>query len=143
MADFSPSKAMRQVTVKDIANKLDGLCKEDSNTYGGILLQYHYAWLLDTLGEKDKAAEILAWISSTDIVETDLKSWQKVIVETTQEYAKIQYAVMLGERTDYIEALKVLSSLRTHSESYISELAKSVSESIQTLKREVPKNENK
>jgi len=58
------------------------------------------------------------------------------------EYAKIQYAIMAGESGKYNEALKVLDTLRECSEnSHLSELSKSVIESIDTLKREVPVND--
>jgi predicted chitinase len=71
------------------------------------------------------------------------ESSQEVIAQTVQEYAKIQYAVIAGEKADYKEALRVLSSLQTHGhESHISRMAESVTNSIQTLKREVPKNDN-
>jgi len=124
--------------VQRITSKLNELCKEYStDSYGGILLRYYYAWLLDTLGEKDKATGMLAQISSADI---DSIVRQKTIAKAIQEYAKIQQAIMLAEKTDYTQALRVLGSLRTHpDESHISKLAKSVSESVQILKREVPK----
>ena len=126
-----------------ICDKLDSLCKERQNTYEGVLLQYHYAWFLDTLGEKGKAAEILARILSSDVAPANNGTHKKAVIETVQEYAKIQYAIMAGERADYNEALRVLGSLRTHPDKpHISELAKSVGQSIQILKREVPKNEN-
>lgn len=124
--------------VQRITSKLNELCKEYStDSYGGILLRYYYAWLLDTLGEKDKATGMLAQISSADI---DSIVRQKTIAKAIQGYAKIQQAIMLAEKTDYTQALRVLGSLRTHpDESHISKLAKSVSESVQILKREVPK----
>jgi len=131
-------------SAQHIVAQLDRLCKEYRNTCGGILLQYHYAWLLDALGEEHKAAEVFARIFSNDIADTNNKSQKKAIVETVQEYAKIQYAIMAGEKADYKEALRVLGSLRSHPDkSHISELAKSVIKSIQILKREVPKDENK
>ena len=72
------------------------------------------------------------------------ESREKAIAETVREYAKIQYAIMAGEKADYNEALKVLGSMRSHSDnSHISELAESVAKSIEILKREIPKDENK
>jgi hypothetical protein len=128
---------------QSVVDKLNGLCKEYRNTRGGMLLQYHYAWLLDTLGEKRKAAEVFARIFSNDAVNANSKSEEKVIAETVQEYAKIQYAIMAGEKADYREALKVLSSLKAHPDkSHLSELAESVTKGVQTLIREVPRNEN-
>jgi len=131
-------------SAQHIVGQLNRLCKEYRNTCGGILLQYHYAWLLDTLGEEHKAAEVFARIFSNDVTDINNKSQEKAIVETVQEYAKIQYAIMAGEKADYKEALRVLGSLRSHPDkSHISELAKSITKSIQILKREVPKDENK
>ena len=131
------------ISAQNVVNKLSGLCSEYQNTDGGLLLQYHYAWLLDTLGEKHKAAEIFARISSTDAATASDKSREKAISESVREYARIQYAIMAGEKADYKEALRVLSSLRAHPDkSHISELAKSVTKGIQTLKREVPANAN-
>ena len=128
---------------QNVVDKLNGLCKEYGNTRAGLLLQYHYAWLLDALGEKSKAAEVFARIFSNDAVNAKSKSREKAIAETIQEYAKIQYAIMAGEKADYREALRVLSSLKAHPDkSHLSELAESITKGIQTLKREVPKNEN-
>ncbi|HUW18898.1 MAG TPA: hypothetical protein VMW16_06310 [Sedimentisphaerales bacterium] len=126
-----------------IVDKLDRLCRKYQTTYGGILLQYHYAWFLDALGEKDKAMKVLGRIASIDFGGSNHKFWESRIIETTQEYAKTQYAVMLTEKEDYGEALRVLGSLRTHPDkSHIAELANSLTNCIQILKREVPKNEN-
>ena len=130
-------------SAQGIVDKLNRMCKEYQNTLGGILLQYHYAWLLDALGEKHKAAELFARVFSIDVVDAKDISREKATTETVQEYAKIQYAIMAGEKSDYNEALRVLSSLRAHPDgSHVAELAESVTKSIQTLKREVPKNEN-
>jgi hypothetical protein len=64
-------------------------------------------------------------------------------IESIQEYAKIQYAIMSGEKSDYKQALRVLGSLQPNSDNpHISELAKSVTESIQILRREVPVSKN-
>ena len=129
-----------KTSAQQISSKLDTLCKEYPGSYAGILLNYHYAWLLDTLGEEEKAIEILARISSSDIVDSNNNFWEKAIAETIQEYAKTQYAIMLSEKADYAEALRVLSSLRTHpGQSHLSELAKSIRKSIKILKREAPK----
>jgi tetratricopeptide (TPR) repeat protein len=142
IANLKDSKS--GTSAESIVNEFDELCSKYQNTCEGIFLQYHYAWLLDALGKKHKAAEILARIFTMDIAYTSNKSQEKVIAEIVREYAKIQYAIMAGEKADYKEALKVLGSLPTDPDkSHISELVKSVNKSIQILKREVPKNENK
>ncbi len=131
-------------SAQHFVEELNRLCKEYENTCEGILLQYHYAWLLDALGEKHKAAEILARIFSNDVSDISNESREKTIAETVREYAKIQYAIMAGEKTNYKEALRVLGSMQSHPDkSHISELVTSVTKSIQILKREVPKDENK
>jgi len=130
-------------SAQDMAEKLDRLSGEYADGYSGILLGYHYAWLLDALGERDRALEMLARVSSDECFGADEKHCRITIVETIQRYAKIQRAIILGEKANYSEALQVLDSLRTdQSESHISELAKAVSKGMQTLKREVHRNEN-
>lgn len=142
VANLKGSKSA--TSAQHFVDELNRLCKEYENTCGGILLQYHYAWLLDALGEKHKAAEILARIFSNDVSDISNESREKAIAETVREYAKIQYAIMAGEKTNYKEALRVLGSMQSHPDkSHISELATSVAKSIQILKREVPKDENK
>jgi len=129
--------------LQPLIDKFGRLYKGHQDTYAGIQLSYHYALLLDTVGEKQKAMEALARISSSDTVNTNGSPWERVVVETIREYTKIQHAIMLGERADYNQALRVLSSLRTGPDkSHISELAKSVSKNIQILKREAPSNES-
>ncbi len=126
-----------------ISQKLDALCEEHQNTYAGILLRYHYAFFLDAIGEKEKAAEVLACVFSDRVVNTNEEFMERAI-ESIKEYATIQYAIMSGERADYKQALRALSSLQSHPDkSHVSELAKSVTESVRILKREVLINENK
>lgn len=130
-------------SAQDMAEELDRLSREYAGSYSGILLGYHYAWLLDALGEEDKALEVLARASSDECFGANEKHCRTTIVETIQGYAKIQRAIILGEKANYSEALQVLDSLRTdQSESHVPELAEAVSKSIQTLKREVHRNEN-
>ena len=131
-------------SAKPVLDDLDRLCKVHSNTYGGILLNYHYAWLLDTLGEKDRAIEALAQLSSVNIKDVNSKVRLSAIAETVAEYAKIQRAIMLGEKGDYKKALEVVGSLcASQGQSHLSDLAKSVNEGILTLRREVPAGGNK
>ncbi|MCX5637741.1 MAG: hypothetical protein NTX52_08640 [Planctomycetota bacterium] len=126
-----------------IANKLAILSKENQNSYSWFLLQYEYAWLLDTLGEKDKAADALAQITSSNLVSLGNGLNRNAVIKMIQDYAKIQRAIILGEKANYTEALEMLATLCSDpNESHISKLAESVTESIQILKREVPKNES-
>ncbi len=124
-----------------IASKFDELCKKNQDTYAGILLDYHYAWLLDALGDKNKAAELLSHIFQNETVDNQT-GYQKELINKIRKYSTIQYAIIAGEKADYNDALRVLGGLKTDpNETHISQLAESVTESIQTLKREVPANE--
>jgi tetratricopeptide (TPR) repeat protein len=128
---------------QELVGALERLCREHPGSYGEVLLQYHHAWLLDALGSKDEALEIFARICSADVVDADHKSAKSLILQTIQEYARIQSAIMLGEKADYSEALRILGALRKHPDgSHMSMLAGSVIEGLQILRREVPRNEN-
>jgi tetratricopeptide (TPR) repeat protein len=138
---FKDSKIKTQG--QELVSALERLCQEHPDTYAEILLQYHHAWLLDTLGNKDEALEIFTRISSAKVVDADDKSSKSLVLQTIQDYARIQSAIMLGDRADYTEALRVLGTLRKHpDESHISRLASSVSEGLQILRMEVPGNDN-
>ncbi|MHC4479016.1 MAG: hypothetical protein ACYTEL_25605 [Planctomycetota bacterium] len=131
--------SMEESLVQRMVDMLDGLRQEYRHTaYGGFLLHYHYARLLDSLGAKDKAIEVLAPICSAETVAPTTKPCRRKVMETVQEYARVQSAIMLGERADYKQASRRLGSLRVHpDESHILQLAKSVRKSLETLKREV------
>ena len=114
-----------------------------SDGYGAMVVAYHYAWLLDALGAKDEAAQVFGRISSGEIGKIGGQACNVEIEKTIREYAKIKYAIMLGETCDYREALRVLSGVvASGEETHISKLTESVRESIQILKREGPKDEN-
>ena len=131
-----------KIQFEKIVEVFDQLYEEYKNDNGGDLILYHYAWLLDTIGSKDKAYKIFSEILSHSNSSENNETEELKIKATIQEYAKIQYAIMAGEKGEYNEALKVLDTLREYSEnSHLSELSKSVIESIETLKREVPVNE--
>ncbi|UCG48662.1 MAG: hypothetical protein JSU94_02585 [Phycisphaerales bacterium] len=132
-----------EATLRKLSDKLGNLCEEHKGTYGGILLGYHYAWLLETLGEKAGAAQILEQIASANVSARNGQGPAQAVVDTLQEYSKIQFAILAAEKADYGKALRMLSSLREHAEkSHISTLLLSVNQSIETLRREVPTNEN-
>ncbi|MHC4744806.1 MAG: tetratricopeptide repeat protein, partial [Planctomycetota bacterium] len=86
---------------RDLCGKLDDLCEKYNNSYEGILLQYHYAWLLDAVGEKDKAAEMLAKAHSSNPVSVKVATHKKATIETVQAYAGIQSAIIAVESEDY------------------------------------------
>jgi tetratricopeptide (TPR) repeat protein len=132
-----------KIPVQSIVNKLSSLSRKYKDTEGGILLLYHYAWLLDTTGEKDKAAKIFARISHNDGANASDGAREKAVTRSIQEYATIQYAIMAGEKANYREALRALSGLRNlPDKSHALKLVESVTKGIQTLRREVPRNDN-
>lgn len=133
-----------KILAQQTAAKLDRLCKEHISTYSDVLLNYHYAWLLDTIGEKEKAAEILSRIILADTRDVNHRTQIKAVIDTISEYAKVQRAIILGEAGDYKQALQALSGLESHPDNiHLSNLAKSVQKSIKILKREVPRNYDK
>jgi hypothetical protein len=126
-----------------VADELEKLCKEyPSNSYAGVLLHYHYVWFLDALDDKDKAVEILKQIASVSVAGAVPEANRRKIIETIQNYARIQSAIALAEQARYREALELVGTVRTNPDGpHVSELATSVTECIQILRREVPKNE--
>ena len=126
------------------AKMLERLCEKHSDTYSSVLLSYHYAWLLDAMGQKDRSVKLLSQISSTDVKDIDESSQLKSIINTVSKYAVIQRAIMLSENGDYNQSLRMLSDLQLDAgESYMSSLVKSVMKSLRILKKEGVKNETK
>lgn len=129
---------------QNICGQLDKLCEEHNNACEGIVLRYHYASLLDALGEKNKAAQLLARTLSNDSVTTQIDTHEKAIVETVRAYAGIQSAIIAAESAEYKKALQVLADIQEHPEgSHISKLKNAAVQCIEILKREVPRNETR
>jgi tetratricopeptide (TPR) repeat protein len=136
----SPGEASAQ----EICAKVRSLCKEHTHTYAGLLLQYHYAWFLDAAGRKDEAARALGQVFTSDAAAESKSPSEKAVVQTLEDYAKIQYAIIAAEKTDYVEALRVLAGLQMYQDRpHISELARSIYKGVEILRREVPKNEER
>jgi len=126
--------------VQGVVTKIRGLVTEYTGTYGGVLLRYHYAWFLDTLGEKDEAADALRGICYGEPAHFS-DSLDKVIT-TVRAYAKLQYAIMLVEKSCYGEALQVIDELKQRpQQAHVSDLAESIRKAIGVLEREVPLSE--
>ena len=135
-------KPKNRTLAQNICGKLDKLCEEQNNTYEDIVLRYHYAWLLEALGEKDKAAEVLARTLSGNSVPTQVDTHKKLIVETVRAYAGIQSAIIAAESAEYKKALRILADMQEHPDgSHVSTLTKAVAKNIEILRREVPRNE--
>ena len=138
-------KDTRDIAVfKAVSDKLAGLSTKHKKTYSGIVLNYHYAWLLDAMDEKDKAIKLFAEVAAADDPNRDVSPQIKTVIKTVSDYARVQCAIMYGESGDYSQSLKVLSGLKYDDDkAHLSNLARSVENSIETLKREVPKNDEK
>jgi len=111
--------------------------------YGGLLLGYHYAWLLDAAEKQNQAAEVLeAVCKQAASINTDRPAIAHVI-STLTEYAKLQQAVIFGEENKYREALELIYSLKSDpNDVHKQNLSDSIENALQTLKREVPKDVN-
>jgi len=114
------------------------LCTNFQYTYPHLLLQYHYGWLLDAMGEKEKAAALFKRISTVETDSVAATHHQKKILENIRQYAGIQAAIIMGEQAHYNKALKLMQVLRTDpNNNHASALARAVKESLITLKCEV------
>ncbi|KPJ65431.1 MAG: hypothetical protein AMJ43_10725 [Coxiella sp. DG_40] len=119
---------------------LENLCKQYEGTYGGFLLSYHYAWLLDAANQRDAAANIFAKLDKTVVKKTYDNPGIDIIVKTIADYAKLQQAIILGEAGNYRQAFETLYSVRGDpNDTHLLNLTESVKKGLDTLKREVPK----
>jgi tetratricopeptide (TPR) repeat protein len=122
---------------------VERLCRKYEGTPPGLMLDYHYAWMLDAVGRRDQAIEVLARITAPDeptgAVAPELAPSQE---EVLRRYAVLQHALLLAEEENYDKALKILAGLppAPDKESHVSRLAESVTRNVQTLKREVSGN---
>lgn len=138
-----------------VLDAIDQICQRHQGTPMGALLDYHYAWLLEAAGRRDKAMEAIARVSGggrrlprASRGDDRDRPDEPVVPEAgrphediLREYAIIQHAIMLAERGDYSKASQLLATLSPDPDGnpHVSLLTESVSKSIQTLKREVPK----
>lgn len=132
---------------KELKDRVTALLKVLSSqyrkSYGGILLGYHYAWLLDASGKQKQAAEVIEDICKQAVsINPDMPGTASVI-STLTDYAKLQQAVIFGEENRYREALEIVYSLKPDpNDVHTSNLADSIEKALETLKREVPKDVN-
>lgn len=116
---------------KDLSHKYRG-------TYAGVIILYHYAWVLDALEENREAAAILGGMAKMMVPHQDLNQGQLRILSTLREYANLQHAILLSEAGRYSDAKKVLEVLDTGSlGSHLTEMRDTVGEALTVLKREV------
>ena len=101
-----------------------------------LILNYKRAWQLDAVGKKEEAAKAFIHIASTTLKE--LEPCKMKIAEKVRQYAKIQAAIIMGELSEYRQALLTLGRAdQTPDDPYIAELTKNVRDGIETLRREV------
>jgi len=121
---------------QSIITEMRDLITEYGESYGGVLVLYHYTWLLEALGEKDEAADALRGICYSEPAHFS-DSLDKIIT-TVRAYARLQYAIILAEKSRYGEAVQVLNELKQRPvQAHISELAESVRKTIRVFEREV------
>ena len=132
---------------KELINRitilLENLRSEYQGTYGGILLGYHHAWLLDAAGQKQEAAKVLDGICKEAASGNYDNPGITSVISMLTDYARLQQAVILGEAGNYRDALEIVYSVRTDpNDTHLSNLTDSIKKALETLKREVPKNVN-
>ncbi|MHC5060687.1 MAG: tetratricopeptide repeat protein, partial [Planctomycetota bacterium] len=122
---------------------LKDLSSQYGQSYGGILIGYHYAWLLDSSGKQKQAAEILEGVcKQAAAVNSDVPGTASV-TSTLNNYSKLQQAVIFGEENEYREALEIIYSLKPDpNDVHMLNLSDSIKKALETLKREVPKDVN-
>ncbi len=128
----------------EVLDGVDHLYQKYKDAPGGSTVAYCYAWMLDAAGRRDRAIEVIAQACSENEAAgptgSDVNPGHTKIL---RGYAVIQRAVMLVERADYDEALQLLADAPPDAdpESHPAQLAESMKKCIQTLKREVSRNE--
>ena len=122
---------------------LKALSDQYRQSYSGILLGYHYAWILDTSGDPERAIEVLEDIcKQATSINPDMPETASII-GTLADYAKFQQAIILGEENNYKEALEIVCSVKPDPNNiHLFNLSNSTKKALETLKREVPKDVN-
>lgn len=128
----------------EVLDGVDHLYQKYRDAPGGSTIAYGYAWMLDAAGRRDRAIEVIAQaFSENEAAGRTASDVNPGHTEILRGYAVIQRAVMLVERADYDEALQLLADAPPDAdpESHPVQLAESMKKCIQTLKREVSRNE--
>lgn len=138
-------RSLREAKEPPLSHELlDGterLCQEYGQGYPGILLHYHYAWMLDAVGKKKAAAEALDQIGAMPVPEDAASSSRPSLTRIIRDYATIQRAILLSEQGEHRKALAVLRGMDPRpSLSPVADLRDSTGKAIETLIREMPKN---
>lgn len=132
-----PLASNTKAFAQDLLRTFELLTAKYKNTCTALIIQYHKAWVLDALGKNLKAAELLKSLCPIDITESN--SQYRKITQLMQAYAGIQAAIIFTENKKYSHAMKALNCrIINHNNSVLSDLKKSVTKTIDVLKREVP-----
>ncbi len=122
---------------QEVAELLEGLCEQEQEGFGGFLLRYHYACLLDFLGDKERSIELFSQVCSLDTDEITDDESQRRICEIIRNYSKLQRVIIMGDMGDYNRCLELLSTLDIPpDDGHLTDLLKSIKKDIKTLKRE-------
>lgn len=108
--------------------------------YAGVLLGYHWAWVLDMTDRHEQAARVFEEIiKKAELINNDNEVFSRVL-KTLTGYAKLQQAIIYGEKNRFNEALELVSSLNLEpDDTHMVNLSDSIEEALKILKREVPK----
>lgn len=128
--------------VKPLADEFDRICLESAKSPLGILMNYHYAWLLDAAGQTDRAGQVFNGIYA-NAQKTGVNKAEAILGDIP-EYARIQHAIILCEKAKYSTAQNVLDEVSSNSSNpHIAKLKESVKDSVRILEREVGAYESK
>ena len=129
--------------VADIISWLEKHSTSHENNYSIAIVNYHYAWLLDVTGKHQEAADMLGRISQVRSFNGDEHGFLAPLLKDLDHYACLQRATILGEVGEYKAAIKSAHSIPDDPNNiHLSSLTESIKEGLETLKREVPKNES-
>jgi tetratricopeptide (TPR) repeat protein len=146
----SPARLLEYIKngdVKELTQRiqtfLDALSKEYQGTYGGRMLGYHYAWLLDTTGQKKAAIDVMNVVNKETVTGYFHNPAINFITSILGDYSQLHQALILGEMGDYENALDIARSVKVDpNNNHLSNLVDSIIKGLEILKREVHKNGN-
>jgi tetratricopeptide (TPR) repeat protein len=126
----------------ELAEAFRSICQKYLSTIWIDLLNFHLASLLDAMDRGRDAAEVFATIASVDHADSSISPKRKAVLQSIQNYATIQLAIVLGEQGKYPEALRILRATGSQpNQSHLAGLVGSVEKNLQSLAREVRNSE--
>jgi len=125
-----------------IESLLNQLCEQSINSCEHWLIKYHYAWFLDAIDKREDSCKLFGEIIAS--IESNRETRDDYLTRAILAYSKLQKALMDGEHERYKEAMECLDSIENDMMgTHISKLSDSIRNSLEILKREVPKDEAK